>query len=201
MMFSSDSRLVAPVLVSPVLPVLVLPELVVLVALVVLKVMAGKRRQARLRSQFGPEYDRAVDDKGSRRKAEVDLRGRAERRQQFEVKALSPEARTRYMERWRVVQSRFVDEPSEAVDEADLLVTEVMRERGYPVDDFVTQSDMMSVDHPDVVNNFRSAHEIQVQNHHRRASTDDLRQAVVHYRSLFNDLLVDDSDRSAAGRS
>jgi len=130
----------------------------------------------------------------------MDLRDRADRRDSFEVRPLSPEARVRYSERWRMVQSHFVDQPGEAVDEADQLVVEVMRDRGYPVDDFMTQSDMISVDHPDVVNNFRMAHRVQVENHNRRASTDDLRQAVVHYRSLFDDLLHDD-DASTGSRS
>jgi hypothetical protein len=174
---------------------------VVVVIAVAGMMMARKRhRRAALRDRFGPEYDHTVDEKGSKRRADIDLRDRAERRDSFDVKPLSTEARSRYMERWRMVQGRFVDEPSEAVDEADLLVVEVMRERGYPVDDFMTQSDMMSVDHPEVVSNFRQAHEIQVQNHHRRASTDDLRQAVVHYRSLFNDLVLDEPDRSSAAR-
>ncbi len=169
---------------------------VLIIGLVTMRA-ASKRRENKLRDRFGSEYDRTRDEAGSRRKAEIDLRDRVQQRELFEVKALSPEARARYAERWRMVQSRFVDQPGEAVDEADLLVVELMKERGYPVDDFVTQSNMVSVDHPDVVTNFRSAHQIQVANHHRRASTDDLRQAVVHYRSLFNDLLLDDADSSS----
>jgi hypothetical protein len=175
---------------------------VVVIAALVFRTTARTRRADRLRGRFGTEYDRTVESAGSRHQAEIDLRERAERRDQFEVKPLSAESRARYAERWRMVQSRFVDQPGEAVDEADLLVVEVMRERGYPVDDFVTQADMISVDHPEVVSNFRSAHQIQVQNHHRRASTDELRQAVVLYRSLFNGLLLDeaDSDRDASNR-
>jgi hypothetical protein len=172
--------------------VLIAAAIVVVVALVVMWIAMAKRRERRLRGRFGSEYDRTVEQRGSRHQAEVDLRDRVDRRDQFEVRPLSPESRLRYAERWRMVQSRFVDEPGAAVDEADLLVVEVMRDRGYPVDDFVTQSDMVSVDHPDVVNNFRNAHRIQVENRQRRASTDDLRQAVVHYRSLFDNLLLDD---------
>jgi hypothetical protein len=172
--------------------IVIAAAVLVVIAVVAIRVAAAKRRESRLRDRFGSEYDRTVEEAGSRHKAQIDLRDRADRRDQFEVKSLSPEARVRYAERWRMVQSHFVDQPGEAVDEADLLVVELMRERGYPVDDFVTQSDMISVDHPEVARNFRKAHEIQVQNHHRRASTDDLRQAVVHYRSLFDDLLLDD---------
>ncbi|MCU1346612.1 MAG: hypothetical protein JWL70_2878 [Acidimicrobiia bacterium] len=184
--------------------VVIAVAVVVVIAALVLAASARRRRQQRLKDRFGDEYDRTVDQKGGRRQAEVDLRDRVQRRDQFEVKALSPESRARYSERWRMVQSRFVDAPGEAVDEADLLVVEVMRERGYPVDDFVTQADMVSVDHPEVVNNFRTAHRIQVQNRQQRASTDELREAVVHYRSLFNDLLLDDAgtardDANAAG--
>ena len=173
--------------------ILVAAAAVLVVAALVVFTAVRRRRATDLRGRFGSEYDRTVEATGSRHKAEIDLRNRADRRDSFEVRALSPEARARYSERWRMVQSRFVDQPGEAVDEADLLVVELMRDRGYPVDDFVTQAEMMSVDHPDVVNNFRSAHQIQVDNRQRRASTDDLRQAVVHYRSLFNDLLLDDN--------
>jgi hypothetical protein len=180
--------------------ILIAAAVLVAIALIVVSTARRRRREAQLRGRFGNEYDRTVEQAGSRHKAEIDLRDRVERREAFEVRPLSPEARARYSERWRMVQSRFVDQPGEAVDEADMLVVEVMRDRGYPVDDFVTQSDMMSVDHPDVVNNFRSAHQIQVDNHHRRVSTDELRQAVVHYRSLFNDLLLDE-DRSDHGAS
>jgi hypothetical protein len=179
--------------------ILIAAAALVVIALVVVATLRH-RRTSQLRNRFGDEYDRAKDETGSRHKAEIDLRDRVGRRDSFQVRPLTPEARARYSERWRMVQSRFVDQPGESVDEADLLVVEVMRDRGYPVDDFVTQSDMMSVDHPDVVNDFRSAHKIQVENRQRRASTDDLRQAVVLYRSLFNDLLFDETstDHGAA---
>jgi len=170
----------------------------IVVAVIVVLASRRRRRETKFRNRFGEEYDRTVRQAGSRHKAQVDLRERADRRDSFEVRPLTPEARARYSERWRMVQSHFVDQPGEAVDEADQLVVEVMRDRGYPVDDFVTQSDMISVDHPDVVNNFRMAHQVQVENHNRRATTDDLRQAVVHYRSLFTDLLRDEASTGSS---
>jgi len=179
--------------------ILIAVAAVVVIVAIVATMRARRARQRRLKNQFGEEYDRTVSERG-RRDAEMDLRDRVQRRDQLEVRSLSPEARARYAERWRMVQSRFVDQPSEAVDEADLLVVEVMRDRGYPVDDFGTQSDMVSVDHPDLVTNFRSAHQIQAQNREHRASTDDLRMAVVHYRSLFEELLGDEASESRAAQ-
>ncbi len=162
---------------------------VVLVVALVLWLVARRRRSERLRDRFGPEYERAVDDAGKRRAAESELEQRERRRDELDIRALQPAARDRYTESWRVTQARFVDAPGEAVKQADLLVMEVMRERGYPVDDFEQRSADISVDHPHLVGNYRSAHAISVANDNGQASTEDLRQAMVHYRSLFEELL------------
>jgi hypothetical protein len=167
--------------------------LIVLALLAVVAVVGwiaiGKRRTAQLQEGFGPEYERTVRERGDRGKAEADLRERRERREELEIRPLSPAASERYSEEWRAVQARFVDEPVDAVGQADRLVTEVMRERGYPMDDFERQADVVSVDHPQVVQDYREGHAIYEAYDHGDASTEDLRQAMVHYRALFEDLL------------
>jgi hypothetical protein len=166
--------------------------LVVLILLALLAFFAGRqRRSRRLQDTFGPEYDRTVEEAGDRRAAETELQERTERRAGFDVVALEPEARERYVEAWRNTQAQFVDEPVEATREADRLITSVMRDRGYPVDDFEQRAADISVDHPQVVDDYRAAHAIAARNDRSEATTEDLRQALVHYRSLFEELLED----------
>jgi hypothetical protein len=160
----------------------------VILALGVWVVMSRQRRE-RLRGRFGPEYDRAVSEHGSRRGAEAELARREEQRERLDIVPLSPAARERYSESWRELQTRFVDEPSRSVTEADRLVTDVMRDRGYPMDEFDQRVADVSVDHPEVVEHYRAAHSIHLANEGGEASTEDLRQGVVHYRALFNELL------------
>jgi hypothetical protein len=166
--------------------------LVVIVLLALLAFFAGRQRRSRkLQETFGPEYDRTVTETGDRRAAEAELQERTERREQFDIVPLEAEARARYVEAWRHTQAQFVDEPAEATREADRLITSVMRDRGYPVDDFEQRAADLSVDHPQVVDDYRAAHAIAAANDRSEASTEDLRQALVHYRSLFEDLLED----------
>jgi hypothetical protein len=176
--------------------------LVVLVVIVLLAVVVGQRRRTgRLQQQFGPEYQRTVARAGDQRSAEADLAAREQRRRELNIVALEPAARDRYLEAWRVTQGRFVDDPAAATREADLLVAQVMRDRGYPVDDFDQRAADISVDHPQVAENYRGAHAIYQTNEQGLASTDDLRQAFVHYRSLFSELLdVEGDDRKEAHR-
>jgi hypothetical protein len=175
---------------------LVIAIVVVVVLLALLAFFAGRqRRSRRLQDRFGPEYDRTVEQAGDRRAAEAELRERAERRQKLDIIPLEPEARARYIEAWRNTQAQFVDEPAEATREADRLITSVMRDRGYPVDDFEQRAADISVDHPQVVDDYRAAHAIAAANDRSEASTEDLRQALVHYRSLFEELLEDRQDR------
>jgi hypothetical protein len=164
--------------------VIIAIAVVVVAALVVMSAM----RRRRLRSQFGPEYDRAVNESG-RRGAASDLRRREKRRRELDIVPLSPAARERYAQQWQAVQARFVDKPGDAVREADVLVTSVMRDRGYPMENFEQQSSDISVDHPNVVQNYRAAHGISMASQQEKATTEDLRQAMIHYRSLFDDLL------------
>ena len=162
----------------------------VVVAVVVIAALAlSSRRRRDLQERFGPEYDRAVETSGDRRAAEADLRERSERHDEFDIRELTPAARDRYFEEWRAVQVRFVDAPGDVVREADTLVQQVMRDRGYPVDDFDTRADAISVDHPHVVENYRAAHRVWAANERGEATTEDLRQSLVHYRSLFEELL------------
>jgi len=161
---------------------------VVVLALVVWSALRARRTQT-LKEGFGPEYDRTVADAPSKREAEADLLERRERREELDIRPLAPDARDRYAEEWQATQARFVDDPGGAITEADVLIQRVMRERGYPVEDFEQRAADVSVDHPEVVNNYRAAHAISVAHERDRASTEDLRLAMQHYRSLFDELL------------
>jgi hypothetical protein len=176
--------------------------LVVLVVVVLVAVLLGQRRRTqRLQQQFGPEYQRTVARTGDQRAAESDLAARTQRRRDLDIIALEPAAQARYMEAWRATQGRFVDDPAAATREADELVAQVMRDRGYPVDDFDQRAADVSVDHPQVAENYRAAHAVHQANEQGLASTDDLRQAFVHYRSLFAQLLgVEDDGRKEVTR-
>ena len=160
---------------------------VVVVALVA--VGARRRRTAMLRDHFGPEYDRAVENSEDRRAAEADLRAREKQRAQFDVKPLPEAARLSFASEWRDLQERFVDQPAQATGAADTLITRVMEARGYPMKDFDAQAELVSVDHPDTVENYRFAHAVQQRAETQQASTEDLREALLRYRSLFDELL------------
>jgi hypothetical protein len=158
----------------------------VVILLAIMWAASRKRRTSHLREGFGPEYDRTVEEEGSRRRAESELTDREKRREELDIRPLSPGARDRFSSRWATVQERFVDDPSGALGDAHTLVIEVMRDRGYPTDDFEQRAADVSVDHPHVVENYRSAHEITERDD---ADTEDQRQAMVHYRALFDELL------------
>ena len=163
--------------------------------IVVLGVVWGVTRTKRTRSlqdTFGREYDRTVEQSGGRRSAEKELRERQKEHDKLELKPLSPEARDRYVRRWQSTQTRFVDDPRGAVAEADVLVQEVMKERGYPTDDFDRRVADISVDHPDLVEKYRTAHGIADSAERGDASTEDMRHSVRHYRALFAELLETD---------
>jgi hypothetical protein len=151
--------------------------------------MMQKRRTEELRQRFGPEYDHAVEQIGDQRQAEAELAARQKRVERLNIQPLEPAERDRFVAAWRSTQARFVDEPTAAIAEADRLVAEVMHARGYPVGDFEQRAADISVDHPIVLENYRAAHTIALANDRGQASTEDLRQAMVHYRALFEDLL------------
>jgi hypothetical protein len=169
--------------------IVIIVAAVLVVAAIAASAAARKRRTSQLREGFGPEYDRTVDSAGDRRDAERELRERRERRQALDIRELSPAARDRHLESWRILQARFVDDPGSSVREADRLVQDVMRERGYPIDHFEQRAADVSVDHPHVVEHYRAAHRIWAANERGEATTEDLRQSVVHYRALFDELL------------
>ena len=152
-------------------------------------VLMHRRRSESLREQFGPEYKRAVDQYGDQGKAEAELGAREKRVRKLDIRALAPEERSRFADAWKKTQARFVDEPSKAVGEADGLVKELMQARGYPVGDFEQRAADISVDYTNVVTNYRAGREIVLRNNSGKATTEDLRQAMVHYRSLFEELL------------
>jgi hypothetical protein len=174
-----------------------------LIVLVVLAIAAAawlvvrRQRTERLRERFGPEYDRAVEASDDQGAAEKELRQREQRRERIQVVPLVPAVRERYLETWHRTQALFVDSPTEATRRADGLVAEVMRERGYPVEDFEQRAADLSVDYPRLVQDYRAARAIADRNDRSEAGTEDLRQALVHYRSLFEELLEAGENRKA----
>jgi hypothetical protein len=130
-----------------------------------------------------------VSQLGDERKAEAELSAREKRVRKFEIRTLPPEEQRRFVESWKRAQARFVDQPSQAAADADILVQDLMKARGYPIGDFEQRAADMSVDHPDMVTNYRAARDIAVRNNAGKATTEDIRQAMVHYRSLFDELL------------
>lgn len=176
---------------------------IAVVVLIVAVVFAtrGRRDSDRLKERFGPEYDRTVSEAGDERAAEKELIARERKRDKLDIRPLSPAALDGFANRWRAVQTAFVDHPASAVGEADLLVTEVMRERGYPVDDFDRQAADISVDHPTVVADYRAAHDIHLAQQKGDVGTERQRQAFVHYRALFTKLLESEKDKSQEARA
>jgi hypothetical protein len=165
--------------------------LVILIALLALAAALHWRRHEShvLHKHFGPEYDRSVERLGSRTKAEHELRERRERVDKLELKSLSPEEAARFHDSWTRTQARFVDDPKAALAEADLLVRELMQKRGYPMGDFERRAGDISVHYPHVVDHYRAAHDIALRDSRGETDTEQQRQAVIHYRALFTDLL------------
>ncbi|XTZ18080.1 hypothetical protein ACQSSU_12270 [Micromonospora echinospora] len=172
---------------SPTQVVVIVLVVLVIAAGIALAVTATRRRQ--LRQRFGPEYDRVVAERASRNEAEKELRERERRHAELTLTPLDPESRARYAAAWEEVQLRFVDAPAEAVGDADALVSRLVAERGYPTGDFDQQAAHLSVEHARTLTRYREAHEIHLRNERGEASTEELRQAVVHYRALVADLL------------
>jgi hypothetical protein len=179
------------------IPALRSAELAMVIAVVVIVVvgiaavlLTRKRRTEKLRSKFGrAEYARAVKEGGNRRNAEAGLKKRTERVEGFHVRPFAPVDRARFVESWRRIQARFVDGPAGAVTEADQLLGDVMSTRGYRVSDFEQRAADISVDHPLVMDNYRAAHEIALRQTKGQADTEELRQAMIHYRTLFEELV------------
>jgi hypothetical protein len=175
---------------------------VVLVAVAVYALRArGSKQTERLKQHYGPEYDRAVDKAGDPRAAEAELVERERKLKKLDIVSLSPQAQAMYTEQWRIVQTGFVDNPSTAVKDADMLVNQVMRERGYPIDDFEQRAADISVEHPAVVENYRVAHGIFLSQQGGQIGTETQREAFVHYRALFEKLLGTEQEKSKEARA
>ena len=157
-----------------------------------------RRSTQQLRSQFGPEYQRAIEESGGQREAESRLHARAERVRQYHLQPLTPEDQQRYAAAWRRIQARFVDDPKGAADRADELLAQVMSAKGYPTDDYEQRLEDLSVDHAEAVQEYRSAHDVTERHARGDASTEDMRQAMIHYRVLFDELLGGSAPLKAA---
>jgi hypothetical protein len=176
---------------------------IVVILIVVVLILVGaavflSRRRA-LRSRFGPEYDRVVAEQDSRSAGERELRERERRHAELELRPLDPQARDRYVASWEEIQVRFVDAPDQAVGQADALVTQLISDRGYPTGDYDDQVIHLSVEHARTLDHYRKAHEIHEANERGDATTEQLRQALVHYRALFTDLLGVEPVRQTTG--
>jgi hypothetical protein len=175
-------------------PTVLIIAAVVIVGLIVAGMLLMQRRRSEhLRSRFGPEYERAVEEKGGRSKAEAELAEREKRVEKLDIRPLDPAARKGFLDRWTEAQARFVDDPPRAIAFADALIGEVMKARGYPVADFEQRAGDISVDHPHVVEHYRAGHDIALRHGDGKAGTEDLRQAMIHYRALFTELLEEPS--------
>jgi len=166
---------------------------VVVVLLILGAILAPKfsrrQRSERFKNQYGPEYDRTVKSAGDEKKAQAELNARRKHVEALNIRPLSASERERYMTEWTAVQAKFVDQPGQATVEADHLIMEVMQLRAYPVSDFEQRAADISVQYPALVSNYRAAREIAIKNEQHHAGTEDLRQAMIHYRSLFDELL------------
>lgn len=177
---------------------LVIGLIVLLLIVVGVVFWMRNRRSTGLKSRFGPEYSRTVDELGDERKAETVLAARQKRVSSYTIKPLPPQMRDHFVQTWTKVQAQFVDDPKYAVTRADDLLGEVMSARGYPVKDFDQRAADLSVDHPGVIQKYRTAHDIALRHSKGEASTEDLREAIIHYRALFDELVNEPDPHKAA---
>jgi hypothetical protein len=180
---------------------IIVVAVIVVVVVVAVGASLGVRhsRRTALRDRFGPEYDRTVRDTGSAKSAEKTLQARMESRDELDIHRLSPTQRDRYAQQWREIQGAFVDAPQASLARADALVGSVMSDSGYPMRDFDQQADLVSVDHPEVVNDYRQAHSVYLADAAERVSVEEARRAFIAYRSLFSELLGDDDAGPGTG--
>ena len=169
--------------------IIIVVLVLVVVAIVLGPGLARRRRSQQLQEKFGAEYDHTVQTLGDEKKAQAELAERQKHVEALDIRPLSEDERERYLAGWSAVQSKFVDEPSEAIVDADRLIMEVMQLRNYPVSDFEERAADISVNYPALVSNYRAAHEIAIKNKENLADTEELRQAIIYYRSLFEELL------------
>jgi hypothetical protein len=168
---------------------LIFLAVIAVVALIAIALLLKNRRSQKLKSRFGPEYGRAIEESGNKNRAEAKLEKLEKRVQSFHLSSLSASARSEFIAEWQRIQSRFVDDPQGALAEADQLIQKMMAVRGYPTVDFEQRAADISVDHPLVVEHYRAGHEIALRHSQGKANTEDMRQAMIHYRALFTDLV------------
>ena len=168
--------------------------IVVIMGLIMAPAFARRQRSKRLQGKFGAEYDHTVEVEGGEKKAQTELDKRQKHVDGLNIRSLSAKERERYTADWLSVQSKFVDEPGQAIVEADRLIMEVMQVRAYPISDFEQRAADVSISYPALVGNYRAARAIAIKNAQGQANTEELRQAMIHYRSLFNELLETEAD-------
>ena len=166
---------------------------VVAIVAVAAWLLMSRRRSEHLKDRFGPEYERQVEEAGSRSKAESDLAAREKRVSKLTIRPLTPADQDRFLDRWTKVQATFVDDPERSIDYADALLAEVMSARGYPVSEFEQRAGDISVDHPNVVQHYRAGHDIALRHSRGEADTDELRQALIHSRARFEELVTENA--------
>jgi uncharacterized protein YneF (UPF0154 family) len=173
--------------------IIIVVLVVVIIGIILGLVFARRKRSEQLHEKFGPEYDRTVQSMGDEKKAQTELNERQKHVEALDIRPLSVSERERYLADWTAVQSKFVDEPGQAIVDADRLIMEVMQLRGYPISDFEQRAADISVKYPALVSNYRGAREIADKNKQQQANTEELRQAMIYYRSLFEELLKTES--------
>jgi len=167
--------------------------ILVIIGLILGAVFSRRQRSKRFQKKFGPEYDHTVQSAGNEKKAQLELNERQKHVDTLDIRPLSISDRERYQSEWKAVQNKFIDQPGQATVEADHLIMEVMKARAYPVSDFEQRAADISIAYPALVSNYRAAREIAIKNEHHQANTEELRQALVYYRSLFDELLKDET--------
>ena len=163
--------------------------IVVIMGVILAPIFASRKRAERLQNKFGPEYDHTVQELGSKKKAQSELEERQKYVETLNIRELTHDERTGYLADWAVVQTKFVDEPGQAIVNADRLIMEVMQKRDYPVSDFEQRAADVSVSYPTLVSHYRAARVIALKNEQQQADTEELRQAMIHYRALFEELV------------
>ena len=178
---------------DPTILIIAVVVIVVIMGLIMAPRFARRKQGQKLQNKFGPEYDRTVQTAGNEKKAQAELKDRQKHMDTLNIRPLSVSERERYQAEWTGIQAKFVDQPGQATVEADHLIMEVMKVRAYPVSDFDQRAADISVNYPTLVSNYRAAREIAVKNEQHSANTEELRQALIYYRSLFDELLKDEA--------
>jgi hypothetical protein len=177
---------------SPTYIIIAVVVIVVIMGAIMAPTFSRRRKSQKFQNKYGPEYDRTVQTAGNEKKAQAELNGRQKHVDTLNIRPLSVSERERYQAEWTAIQAKFVDQPGQATVEADHLIMEVMKVRAYPVSDFDQRAADISVNYPNLVSNYRAAREIAIKNEQHTATTEELRQALIHYRSLFDELLKEE---------